>query len=397
MQYDLIIIGAGIVGLGTAFQLTERRPDLRLLVLDKEDQVAAHQTGRNSGVIHSGVYYPPGKTRALHCRRGYQLLLDFCDKYEIPYQLTGKLIVAVHPEEVPRLDDIQARGLANGLTQLQRLKGEEMAAYEPHVGGLEALHVPQAGIIDYARVARKYAELIQERGARLQLGAQVLDLRPDGANWTVLTTRGDFTGRRVINCAGLYSDKVTRMSMPKVEVQILPFRGEYYRLRPEREELVRGLIYPVPNPAFPFLGVHLTRMMRGGVEAGPNAVLAFAREGYTKRTVHWNELWETLRFPGFRRIARRYWREGWMEMRRSFSKELFYQAVRPLLPELELDDLLPAGAGVRAMACDPEGNLVDDYIFFERPGILNVANAPSPAATASLAIGETIVEKVLAV
>ncbi|MCB0638252.1 MAG: L-2-hydroxyglutarate oxidase [Lewinella sp.] len=395
MSYDLIIIGAGIVGLGTAFQITERRPDWRILVLDKADRIAAHQTGHNSGVIHSGVYYQPGGTRAVHCRHGYQLLLDFCDRYGVPYHLTGKIIVATQPDEVPRLDEIERRGQANGLEGLKRLRAEEISEYEPHAGGVSALYVPQAGIIDYTRVAERYAELVRERGGEIRLSTEVTGIVPDGDSWQVQTTAGDFPGRQLVNCAGLYSDRISKMTMPEVDVQILPFRGEYYRLKESRSDLVRGLIYPVPNPAFPFLGVHLTRMIRGGVEAGPNAVLAFAREGYTNRTVNWSELWEILTYRGFHRIAWQYWREGWAEMRRSFSKQLFYEALRPLLPDLTMEDLEPAGAGVRAMACDHEGNLVDDYLFFSRPGVLNVANAPSPAATASLAIGETVARKVI--
>lgn len=395
MEYDVTIIGAGIVGLATAFQLSERQPDLRILVLDKADTIAAHQTGHNSGVIHSGVYYEPGGTRAEHCRRGYQLLLDFCDRYGLSYHLCGKVVVATQKEQLPRLQTIYERGVANGLDGLVRLPAEEIAQYEPHAGGVAGIYVPQSGIIDYPAVTRRYAEIVEERGGTICLQTAVTDIQEESRGWRILTDQGDVASRLIINCAGLYSDKITAMTMPGKRVQILPFRGEYYCLRPERESWVRGLIYPVPNPNFPFLGVHLTRMIRGGVEAGPNAVLAFAREGYTNRTVNWSELYETLSFPGFRKIATRYWRDGLEEMRRSFNKRYFYQAVLPLLPELQEEDLVPAGAGVRAMACDADGNLVDDYIFFERAGVINVGNAPSPAATASLAIGETVAEKAL--
>lgn len=390
--YNIAIIGAGIVGLGTAYQILERQPDLRILVLDKASSVSAHQSGHNSGVIHSGIYYKPGSLRAVLCQRGYRQMVDFCVQHQITHQLCGKIIVAVKPDELPRLDAIYQRGVDNGMQGLRRLHNlSEIQEIEPHAGGLAAIYVPQAGIVNYRRVAEKYAELIQQKGAHLQLNTRVLALHPDAqGGQVVVTDQGDFHCQQVISCAGLYSDKLSRMTLPEADAQILPFRGEYYQLKPEAEHLVRGLIYPVPNPNFPFLGVHFTRLAEGGVEAGPNAVLAFAREGYTRTTVHWGELAETLAFPGFRVLARRYWRDGLAEMKRSFFQEAFVAALKPLVPAIQSSHLSAGGAGVRAMACSPSGELIDDFLFYETPGVIHVANAPSPAATASLAIGETI-------
>lgn len=395
MTSDVLIIGAGIVGLATAFQLSEQQPGLSITIVDKEDGPARHQTGHNSGVIHSGIYYKPGGSKAVHCSRGHKALTAFCDKYQVPYEICGKVIVATRPEEVHRLGGIYEKGVANGLQGLQQLGPEATREIEPHVQALASIYVPSAGIVNYAEVAAAYLEQAVQRGAQAVFGAKALDvqLRPDAA--TVLTSAGDFSTRLVINCAGLYADKITAMTMPESQVRILPFRGEYYELNPDKQYLVRNLIYPVPNPNFPFLGVHYTRKIGGGIEAGPNAVLAFRREGYSRWDIHLPEIAETLAFSGFRKIAARYWRDGLDEMHRSFSKTAFVNALQHLIPEVGENDLHRGGAGVRAMACDPQGNLIDDFLFLEKKQVINVCNAPSPAATASLAIGETIAQKAM--
>ncbi|NUO00519.1 MAG: L-2-hydroxyglutarate oxidase [Saprospiraceae bacterium] len=392
---DVAIVGAGIVGLATAFQLSVRKPDLRIVVIDKEDGVARHQTGHNSGVIHSGIYYTPGGSKAEYCRKGYRMLLDFCERYEVPFDICGKVIVAVNGSEQIRLDHIYQRGVANGLTGIRKINRAELAEIEPHVKGVEAIWVPQAGITDYNLVARKYLELVTDQGGQALFGAKVLDIRPDNNQMLILTERGHVRSKLVINCAGLYSDRVAKMTIPRLALKILPFRGEYYKLRPEKEYLIRNLVYPVPNPNFPFLGVHFTRMIHGGIEAGPNAVLAFKREGYSRWQIDFPELWETLAYSGFRHLAQKHWQDGLYELQRSFSKKAFVKALQGLLPELTENDVQRGGAGVRAMACDVEGNLADDFLIYEQAGVINVCNAPSPAATASLAIGETVAIKAL--
>ncbi|MEM6841719.1 MAG: L-2-hydroxyglutarate oxidase [Bacteroidota bacterium] len=395
MEYDIIIVGGGIVGLATALKLKEQRPQLKLAVLDKENKVAVHQTGHNSGVIHSGVYYQPGSLKAINCIRGYQMLVDFCQQQDVPYELCGKVIVATNPSELPQLDKIQERGTANGLTGLKRLVKEEIDEYEPHVNGLEAIFVPQTGIINYTAVCQKYAELMQQYDGTLFLDRKVLDIRSHMGGSTIITNHGTFTTRIVINCAGLYSDKIAQMMRPDVNVKIVPFRGEYYELKEDKQYFVKNLIYPVPDPAFPFLGVHFTRMIEGGIEAGPNAVLAFRREGYTRSDIHPGELSETLSWPGFQKVARKYWRTGLGEMYRSFSKSAFTKALQHLIPTIKEDDLVPGGAGVRAQACDRDGGLLDDFKILEDEYAVHVLNAPSPAATSSLSIGQTVSELVL--
>lgn len=395
MIYDAIITGAGAVGLATALRLLERQPGWSVLVVDKADRVAAHQTGHNSGVIHSGVYYPPGGTRARLCRAGYDLLLDFCQRENVPYRLTGKFIVATSEAEIPGLQKIHQRGEANGLAGLRWMTGQEMREHSPHTGGIAALWVPQAGIVDYKAVCRAYAAVIERQGGVVQLHTEVTGYRADGEEYVVSTSQGELRTRHLINCGGLQSDLLTAMRGEQPPVQILPFRGEYYELAPNAAAKVQHLIYPVPDPAFPFLGVHLTPMIDGRVEAGPNAVLAFAREGYTNRTVNLKELAATLRYPGFQALARQYWRKGAKELHRSFSKKAFYQSLLPLMPSLRPEDLRPGGAGVRAMAVGPGGEMIDDFLFYSSGRLVNVANAPSPAATASLAIGGAVVEELL--
>lgn len=390
VQYDVVVIGGGIVGLATALQLKTSNPNLKLVVIEKEDVLAKHQTGNNSGVIHSGLYYKPGSLKATNCIRGYHLLLDFCNKNEIPYDLCGKIVVATTQEEIPLLNNLHTRGQQNGLANLKRLKQEELKEYEPHVTGLEGIFVPQTGIVNYTIVSEKYGELIKKAGGEIKLGEKVVDIQKKPGEAVVITQKSSYSTKLVINCGGLYSDKVAKMTVPELNVKIIPFRGEYYKLKKEKEYLVKNLIYPVPDPNFPFLGVHFTRMAKGGVEAGPNAVLAFKREGYKKSDINLSELAETLAWPGFRKVASKYWRTGFGEMYRSFSKAAFTKALQKLIPEIQENDLVEGGAGVRAQACDRTGGLVDDFLILEDEFAVNVCNAPSPAATSSLAIGETV-------
>ena len=390
MQHDVVVIGGGIVGLATALQLKKSNPGLDLVLIEKEEVLAKHQTGNNSGVIHSGLYYKPGSLKATNCIHGYHLLLDFCRENEIAFDLCGKIVVATEEKEIPLLHNLYVRGEQNGLTSMKKLKKEELKEYEPHVNGMEGIFVPQTGIVDYTKVSLKYAELIQKLGGKIQLGERVVEIRKDATQSTVITQKQTYTTKLVINCAGLYSDKVARMTVPDVNVKIIPFRGEYFKLKQDKEYLVKNLIYPVPDPNFPFLGVHFTRMAKGGVEAGPNAVLAFAREGYKKSQINLAELAESLAWPGFQKVAAKYWRTGMGEMYRSFSKAAFTEALQKLIPEIKQDDLVEGGAGVRAQACDRNGGLVDDFLILEDQQVINVCNAPSPAATSSLAIGETV-------
>ena len=393
MTYDIVVIGGGIVGLATALRIKEQNPKLKLVLIEKEIYLSSHQTGHNSGVIHSGIYYKPGSLKATNCTRGYQMLLDFCEAQDVPYELCGKVIVATRPEEVEALNNIQRRGEENGLKGLQRLNREELKEHEPHVDGLEAILVPQTGIIDYTTVALRYADLVRERGGEIQLGERVTDIQIHHRDCTVVTSQGSYTTRLVVNCAGLYSDKIAQMTQAApVNIKIVPFRGEYYEIKKDKEYLVNNLIYPVPDPNFPFLGVHFTRMVGGGIEAGPNAVLAFRREGYRKADVNASELSETLRWPGFQRVAAKYWQTGMGELYRSFSKTAFTEALQKLIPAITEEDLVPGEAGVRAQACDRHGGLLDDFLIIENEFAINVCNAPSPAATSSLSIGQTVAE-----
>jgi L-2-hydroxyglutarate oxidase len=390
VQHDVVVIGGGIVGLATALQLKTANPAIKLVVIEKEDVLAKHQTGNNSGVIHSGLYYKPGSLKATNCIRGYHLLLEFCDKNDIPYDLCGKIVVATSAEEIPLLNNLYTRGQQNGLANLKRLKKEELKEYEPHVAGIEGIFVPQTGIVNYTVVANKYGDRIRSAGGEIRLGEKVVDIQKKPGEAVVITQKSSYSAKLVINCCGLYSDKVAEMTVPKLNVKIIPFRGEYYKLKKEKEYLVKNLIYPVPDPNFPFLGVHFTRMAKGGVEAGPNAVLAFRREGYKKSDINLSELAESLAWPGFRKVASKYWKTGMGEMYRSFSKSAFTKALQKLIPEIQQNDLVEGGAGVRAQACDRTGGLVDDFLILEEEFAINVCNAPSPAATSSLAIGETV-------
>jgi (S)-2-hydroxyglutarate dehydrogenase len=390
MGKDIIIVGAGIVGLSTAYCLNRKDPHLRILVIEKENGVSQHQTGHNSGVIHSGIYYRPGSHKAKNCTEGYGQLLDFCDKNEVRYEICGKIIVATSREEIERLKDLQQRGRQNGLKELKYLEKEALKEYEPHVAGIAGLAVPQTGIIDFNEVSGKFFSLLEEGGVEFRFSEKVKDIRRQNQKAVVQTDKQDYEAKLVVNCAGLYSDKVARLTVPELNVRIIPFRGEYYKIREDSSYLVKNLIYPVPDPAFPFLGVHFTRMIKGGVEAGPNAVLAFAREGYKKSDINLTELMEVLGWPGFQKVAKKYWRTGFGEMYRSFSKKAFTRALQKLIPEIREEDLITGGSGVRAQACDRDGGLVDDFLIYGDEIAVNVCNAPSPAATSCLAIGEKI-------
>ncbi len=390
MKRDLVVIGGGIVGLAFAYTMLQHRPGIRLLLLEKEGAVGCHQTGHNSGVIHSGIYYRPGSHKAITCRRGAQLLRNFCAEYAIPVDNCGKVIVATSEQEFSWLDILYERGLNNGLAGIRRLDQAAILEIEPHAAGLRGLHVPETGIVDFRVVAEKLRECVLTLGGEVRLGEEVVALRRQGGMTEVITRDADYQTGQVVNCAGLYSDRIARKTNPDLDVRIIPFRGEYYTVRPEKRQLVRTLIYPVPDPAFPFLGVHFTRMINGEVEAGPNAVLAFKREGYRRGDFSCRDTWESLAWSGLWSLMRRYWRQGLAEQYRSLSKQAFVAALQRLVPEIVEEDLLPGGAGVRAQACDRQGRLVEDFFFVKNPGVLHVCNAPSPAATAALAIGEHI-------
>jgi L-2-hydroxyglutarate oxidase LhgO len=388
--YDIAVVGGGIVGLATTLSLSHRYPDLRLVILEKEPEPGRHQTSHNSGVIHSGIYYRPGSQKALLCVEGARLMRDFCAGHGVRVRECGKVIVATDPSELPGLDDLYERGVANGVPGLARIGPEQLREIEPHAAGLAALHSPHTAIVDFGEVARAMAGEAKGRGVEILTGARVVGITQTSGGLAVRTGLGMISARHLVNCAGLYSDAVARMAGAAPDVRIIPFRGEYYVIRPERRGLVRGLIYPVPDPEFPFLGVHFTNTIHGDVEAGPNAVLAFAREGYTLGRIRLMELSGTLAYAGFWRMAQRYWRTGLYEVWRSLSARAFVAALRRLVPDLRLEDVVHGGAGVRAQAVTAEGTLVDDFRIVEGPRAIHVLNAPSPAATASLAIGQYI-------
>ncbi len=396
MVYDVVLVGGGIVGLATGYKLISARPDLKIAILEKESQLAKHQTANNSGVIHSGLYYKPGSLKAINCIKGYHELLNFCKEEKVPYEITGKVVVATRESQRPLLKMLLERGLENGLTGTRKITLEELKEYEPYCTGIGAIHVPQTGIVDYLQVALAYGRKMMQQGGGIFLEHKVLEInQKDSINY-IETSKGTFQAKLVVNCAGLYSDKVARMNDESIDdVKIIPFRGEYFKLKEDREYLVKNLIYPVPDPNFPFLGVHFTRMKKGGVEAGPNAVLAFKREGYKKTDVSFAELAETLAWPGFQKVAGKYWKTGLGELYRSFSKTAFTKALQELIPEIQESDLVEGGAGVRAQACDRTGGLLDDFAIRESEFAINVLNAPSPAATSSLSIGGTVAEMVL--
>jgi len=391
-SFDLIVIGGGIVGLATAMTVAKTYPDLNLAVVEKEPEVAQHQTGHNSGVIHSGIYYRPGSLKADLCVLGAHHLVRFCRDNALPFELCGKLVVATAPAEIPRLQELYRRGMANGVPGLRLLGSSEARDLEPHTRCLQALHVPTTGIVSFRQVAQAYARHFTSGGGRVFFDhhVQAVQVLPHGIR--LVTSQGTLLSRFLINCAGLYADRVALMSGESIPCQIVPFRGEYYQIRPERSHLVRGLIYPVPDPRFPFLGVHFTRMIGGKVEAGPNAVLAWAREGYRKSDIDWSELREILKYKGFWHLVSHYWRPGCKEMMRSYSRTLFTLALQRLIPGICRQDLLPGGSGVRAQALGIDGALLDDFVILQKEHMLHVLNAPSPAATSSLAIAQYLVK-----
>lgn len=390
--YDVAVIGGGIIGLASALQLTARSPRSRVIVLEKEDRLAVHQTGHNSGVIHSGIYYRPGSQKAEFCVRGVAALLRFCDEKEIPYNLCGKVIVATDPSELPRLEELRRRGQANGVQGLELVGPERLRELEPHASGIQALYAPRTGIIDFKQVAGAYADQVRVQGGEILTGAGVVGIGDSPDSVTLETTRETVHCRHLINCSGLQADRVARMMGMEPEVRIVPFRGDYYVLRPHARDMVNGLIYPVPDPRFPFLGVHFTRTIHGEVEAGPNAVLALKREGYGKRDFSPADVLGTLGYRGFWIMARRYWRIGLGEIHRTFSKAVFVRDLQRLVPEITAEDVEPGGAGVRAQALSKRGDLLDDFNIQVSRRAVHVLNAPSPGATSSLAIGEYIAD-----
>ena len=389
---DVAIVGGGIVGLATAYRLQQRFPQVKLIVLEKERELAMHQTGHNSGVLHSGIYYKPGSLRAINCRQGKLAMQEFCEQEQIPFDLCGKVIVAVDSSELPQLERIFERGQAIGVN-CRLIDSAELKAIEPHVRGVRAIHVPEAGIIDYRQVSERLAQRIQERGGTILTQARVTAIYVRGERTVIASTRGEVEARYVVTCGGLQSDRLTRLSGQTPVAQVVPFRGEYFEVKPSAQHLCRGLIYPVPDPSFPFLGVHFTRMIHGGVECGPNAVFAFAREGYYRTSFNLFDFLESVTYTGFLRMAWRHWRAGMAELHRSFSKQAFLEALQRLVPEIRSEDIVPAPSGVRAQAVTPTGELVDDFLITENERAINVCNAPSPAATASLNIGQLVVDR----
>jgi L-2-hydroxyglutarate oxidase len=391
-QADLAVVGGGIVGLAVGYQFTRQFPGRRVILLEKEAELAAHQTGHNSGVLHSGIYYKPGSLKAVNCRNGKKAMEAFCASEGVDYEICGKVIVAVIEEELPTLERIYERGKANGVT-CAMIDQARLLELEPHAAGIKAIHVPETGIVNYRQVCKRLGERIQERDGEIMLRAKVTGIHANGAGIVVKSTKREILATCVVNCAGLHCDRVTRMSGRNPGVKIVPFRGEYYALKPAAYHLCKNLIYPVPDPSFPFLGVHFTRMTDQSVECGPNAVLAFAREGYLKTDVNVGDLVESLTYSGFLKLAAKYWKTGLGEMWRSVSKAAFVKALQRLLPNIRAEDLEPAPAGVRAQAVAPDGNMVDDFLIQETERVINICNAPSPAATASLNIGKLIAER----
>jgi L-2-hydroxyglutarate oxidase LhgO len=395
-SFDVVVIGGGIVGLATALQIIRKQKGIRIAVLEKEPEIARHQTGHNSGVIHSGLYYKPGSLKAKNCVAGAAAMVEFCREHGIPYEICGKVVVATDKSELPGLQELLRRGTANGVPGIVSIGPERLRELEPHCTGIEALHVPGTGIVNYALVAKKYAELIEAGGGQIFTNCAVQGI-VQSSNETVLeTSRGSFkAARKVINCAGLHSDRIMRLAAEDNGLKIVPFRGEYYEIVPRRRSLVKSLIYPVADPRFPFLGVHFTRRISGGIEAGPNAVLALKREGYKKTDINLKDAVETALFPGFWRMAAKYWKSGFGEYYRSLNKGAFTRALQKLVPEIQASDLEPAGSGVRAQALDKMGKLLDDFAILQSKQFIHVCNVPSPAATASLIIGKQIADLLL--
>jgi len=395
MKYDVIVIGAGIVGLATSLKILEKNPSLKLLIIEKEDGIAKHQTGNNSGVIHSGIYYKPGSLKAQNCVRGYNMLIEFCRKNEVNFDICGKIIVATTPPEISVMENIIDRGNKNGLNGLKKLTKEEVKEIEPHVECLAGIKVPQTGIIDYKKVSEKYLQLIEGFDGKIEYGHEVKNIFVRHDECELVTGKDVYTSKIVVTCAGLFADRIAKITHPQLPLRLVPFRGEYYRLKKEKRHLVNSLVYPVPDPAFPFLGVHFTRMIDGERECGPNAVLSFKREGYTKTSFNLRDTFETFVWNGFHKLIRKHWKMGMGEFYRSYNKKAFVSALNKLIPEVREDDLIPGGAGVRAQACLKDGSLLDDFYIVEDERVIHICNAPSPAATASLSIGDFISEKVI--
>lgn len=389
---DIAIVGGGIVGLASAMELLSRRSELKLVILEKEKQIARHQTGHNSGVIHSGIYYAPGSMKAIACVAGKAKLIRFCEEHDIPYELCGKVIVATDEEELPRLENLYKRGVKNGVPGLEMIGPERLKEIEPYCAGIKALYSPTTGIVDYTRVAHAYAGEVRSKGGEILTDHEVTGIEQRDGLYQLETPSGTVQARYVVSCAGLYADRLAKLTGAPSIPKIVPFRGDYYVLRPERSHMVKGMIYPVPDPRFPFLGVHLTRRMDGEIWLGPNAVLAFAREGYGKLRVNPKDLYETLTYRGFGMLAWKFWRIGFDEMYRDFSKVAFLKALQRYAPALRMADMAPGPSGVRAQALGFDGSLVDDFVVNHKGHALHVRNAPSPAATSSLAIGELIAD-----
>lgn len=394
-NYDIIIIGAGIIGLSTAYNLLQKDRSLKICIIEKESGPARHQTGHNSGVIHSGIYYKPGSLKAINCIRGYKMLLNFCTDNMIPFEICGKVIIATDENEFASMNMLYERAIANGLDGCKLIDRQEIREIEPNASGEKGIHVPQTGIVDYKTVSAKLADSIVESNGRIIYGEEVKMISEAAKEINIKTNKSTYTSKRAVACAGLFADRIASMTKKDPEFMIIPFRGEYYVLRKEKRDLIRNLIYPVPDPSFPFLGVHFTRRIDGSIEAGPNAVLAFKREGYKKNDFNLRDSFDTLAFAGFRKLAAKYMHIGIGEFKRSFSRSRFAESLQKLVPSITEKDLLPGGSGVRAQACGKDGNLIDDFLFIEDELMINVCNAPSPAATASLSIGKTISEKVL--
>jgi L-2-hydroxyglutarate oxidase len=392
--YDITIIGCGIVGTATALSILKEKK-VKLLLLEAESSLATHQTGNNSGVIHSGLYYKPGSLKAANCTLGREMMYAFCLEHNIPFDKCGKIVVAATKEEIPSLNMLEERGRSNGLIGIKRLSTSEIKEYEPHASGIDGLFVPQTGIVDYVAVTNKYADLIRNNDGEIKLNSKLTSVKKDGKDLILFTEHDEYRTKFLVNCAGLQSDRVAKLCGVDPGLMIIPFRGEYYQLRKDKQYLVNNLIYPVPDPQFPFLGVHFTRMINGGVEAGPNAVLAFKREGYKKTDFSLRDILEMKLYPGFWKMAANYYKMGFQEFRRSFSKELFVKSLQKLIPDIQYDDIEIGGAGVRAQALERDGKLVDDFRLVEAKRMVHVLNAPSPAATASLSIGKTISEMVI--
>ena len=393
-NFDVIVIGAGIIGLAGAYKILESDPSLKICILEKENGIARHQSGHNSNVIHSGIYYKPGSLKATNCIRGYSMMVDFCQSNNIPYDLCGKMIVATSEKEEERLNNLYKRGKENGLDDIELLSGEELTKREPNITGIKAIYIPYTGITDFKLVCKALYDDIVKKGGKVFLDSKVMGIET-GNVCTVKTSSGDYSAKYVVNCAGLYSDVIARYFISDISIKILPFRGEYFWVKKGEERKINSLIYPVPDPAFPFLGVHLTKTIDGRTEAGPNAVPAFRREGYKKSDINLKELWDFVSYRGALKLFRKYYKTGLAEIHRSFSKNAFTKSIKRFMPGISTSDLSYGGAGVRAQACDRDGNIIDDFVIYETERSINVCNAPSPAATSSLSIGKTISDKLM--